>query len=659
MLFICKISIDGVIYNATDDFKNWEDIKSEYRRRNFDGVSFSHTGDYEFVGKAREILKEEYRKNYLSAQANILFYVRNNRWVYEQVYDERVDFSTYKDDGYILSVHSKENDLENIVTAKKSVKYEYPVSELKEAGQLEYDGLRMENTQNWVIAGESVKDSGDVIVTPNPQETLNYTLPIYKTTDEILNQNKILLSDEKINITDEKDKDYIIEAINDCDIELNIDLLFRIESDAILSGSLAAMRLYINENGTDIPPSTAGVFTHVKALIPLNLKRGDIVKLKVAIQKGFDPWYYPIRFSEVSIFAKWIDRLPTPEKIDVINPVNLLNRLISSMADGSEAYHGEIEYEPAGSKLQDCVLLAAESIRGIEPDAEKGKAGAKIYSSFSDFASWMEAVFGYAYELTGNSVIFRHRTRYFNAALDIEKTIENYNEFKYSIVSSLIWSSVKIGYNKQDYSNVNGRDEFRFTNTFSNKSVAPEAARDTALSLISPYRADAYGIEFLVQERGEKTKDDYSDNDLFFVGASYNPSDGLYYLVRNLTASGLIAGDTMFNLMYSPRFMILANREYIGISANLLEFASGEGNTDVLIDGISEKESVSISRNEALASVGEIEVETADDILPVNKLAPVQIYVGNNRYICFIKDILFGTAKESEVAYTLIVKEML
>ena len=87
--------------------------------------------------------------------------------------------------------------------------------------------------------------------------------------------------------------------------------------------------------------------------------------------------------------------------------------------------------------------------------------------------------------------------------------------------------------------------EFRFTTEYSTGITIT----DNVYELISPYRADAYGIEFLVQKRGKDTTDDESDNDVFFVGANLTGKE--YKLIRTgWDVSGVLDPKTMFNSMY-------------------------------------------------------------------------------------------------------------
>lgn len=223
----------------------------------------------------------------------------------------------------------------------------------------------------------------------------------------------------------------------------------------------------------------------------------------------------------------------------------------------------------------------------------------------------MEAEFGYVPIIEhGSKVKFIHRDKLFVSTL-AKKLEKNINNYELKVNDSLIYSSVKVGYDKQDYDSINGRDEFRFTSEFSTGLQLI----DNTLSLISPYRADAYGIEFLVQKRGEDTTDSDSDNDVFFVSCQ---SNGNYLtLYRPYSASqlsGLLSPETMFNIQYSPRFMLEANKQYIGTCASTLKFASSDGNSDVSIDGVKETDDFQIP--ERLFSVSEVEVSTSDLTIP-------------------------------------------
>ena len=63
------------------------------------------------------------------------------------------------------------------------------------------------------------------------------------------------------------------------------------------------------------------------------------------------------------------------------------------------------------------------------------------------------------------------------------------------------------------YNSINGRGEFNFTNKYTTGCTVS----DKSLKLISKYRCDSYGIEFMAQKRGAESTDNESDTDVFFV----------------------------------------------------------------------------------------------------------------------------------------------
>ena len=180
---------------------------------------------------------------------------------------------------------------------------------------------------------------------------------------------------------------------------------------------------------------------------------------------------------------------------------------------------------------------------------------------------------------------------------------------------------------------------------------------DNTLSLISPYRADAYGIEFLVQKRGEDTTDSDSDNDVFFVSCD---QDGvnlkLYRPYSAAQLSGLLSPESMFNIQYSPRFMLEANKKYIGACTNLLKFASSDGNSDVSINGIKETDDLPIP--ERLFTVSEVEVSTSDIKAPADLTGLVSFNNKGEIITGYIKQLELNIAKEKAATYTLIVKDI-
>jgi hypothetical protein len=208
---------------------------------------------------------------------------------------------------------------------------------------------------------------------------------------------------------------------------------------------------------------------------------------------------------------------------------------------------------------------------------------------------------------------------------------------------------VNVGYEKQEYDSVNGKDEFRFTNIY-NTGIT---ISDGKLELISPYRADAYGIEFLAQRIGEDTTDNSSDTDVFFVCVKKGSSP--YLLDRTDNISGVISPTSMFNVMYAPTTIIEANKEYLGGLVSELDYASSEGNTSVSINGKMENRNITLDGG--LFLVNEVEVETSDMEMPEDMTGVVEFSHQGEKVRGYYKNANFHYTRTKSSKITLIVKK--
>ena len=120
--------------------------------------------------------------------------------------------------------------------------------------------------------------------------------------------------------------------------------------------------------------------------------------------------------------------------MDAIRPIDVLNRLLKSMNGGNEGIYGEIA-SGVDERLDNCVILAAESIRGIPQ--------AKLYTSYTKFKNWMETVFGFVPVINGVTVFFKHRDKLFSDN-NVKDLNSSFSSFEYKVDSSRIYSLVRV-----------------------------------------------------------------------------------------------------------------------------------------------------------------------------------------------------------------------
>ena len=636
--FRCELIVGGHSYEATDDLVNWEDVELAYKRADLDGVVRNFSTKFEFANGAYSLLLGEYRANYLQASAQVVFYTRNNSWLWNELFRCALDFSTFSYTGTTCEINAVDDSLASLIKAKRGTEYEYSVANIREDVPLHYDRMIIKSQVTWIPLKED--DSQD------------QSIYVYHTRD-YQNIPMILLSD-----AESKDAYAFLEYPTTyrefsqftADKTVRILVDFDVESTGVSGdGTLIILKETKLDNDAYMKNlGQVGAFNgqgtvHVSWDLTHEFEAGYGLAIGLTVATGNDN---TITVRNFKLCALSWDYRGEPVNIDAVKPSTLLNRLLKSMNGGEEGITGEIA-EDVDTRLENTLLLAAESVRGLD--------GAKLRTSYTKFCDWMSAEFGFVPVVDDGAkkVTFVHRDSLFKDT-EVKDLGDSCTEFRYTVNEGLIYARVRVGYDKVDYDSVNGRDEFRWTNSYETGVTLT----DTSLDLISPYRADAYGIEFLAAKRGEDTTDDGSDNDVFMAGAALDSDGTRYELVRggDYAVTGVISPGTMFNGMYAQRFMVAANEKYIGVFADGLAFASAEGNGEAAVGGVRTDADLAITGR--LFTVGEVEVETGDQSLPSDLGGYFRLEKNGATYKGYLKEVGFGVGKAQAVGYTLIVKEV-
>jgi hypothetical protein len=655
MYFKAELLIGGSTYSISNCIANWDDIKAKLSRNNLDSINRTITTNYEFVKEARALINSEYALNAFSSNATIVFKKRNNSRDYDEVFRCRLDFSTYKDDGYIVTLSSIDDNLQAIIKSKGSTEYEFDAMSLTNmVGGLTYDGIEIEQNVSWTIAGDST-DDGDVVTFTRGNN--NLSLPLYIIKNETLYNNKVEVQDQEmfeglIDFAEQEEIKFIV-AKEDVIVPVHINLQFKVSG----SPNEAELALGIIRHSQSLGYyidvvkrwNANSEYVTVNETVQVSMIKGDHLILFWSNTYNTAPGTLTIKNSDNPISIKLEDRLKTPVWINVIAPHNFGTALLKSMTgDSNISCSIETSSDP---RFQTLFLFPAELIRGIP--------NAKIYSSFNKFRDWLSSVFGYTYAIENGNVVFRHRTAFFGD--NVVKTIDKYNNFELSVNKSLLYASVTGGYEKQEYETVNGRDEFHFSETFTTGLTLNESS----LSLISPYRADCYGFELLVHKRGADTTDNGSDKTIFFMKCVQNPATTIIgdYIPDRFTTinSGVNSPTTLFNAMFSPRRSILSNIDLISACATALNttltFASSEGNSEIVIEEVSEKADIPLITAGRKLLAQNIKFETPDNDMPGNWSGIIELERNGNVYRGYIDSASFNLAKPDSAEYNLIQRE--
>lgn len=259
-----------------------------------------------------------------------------------------------------------------------------------------------------------------------------------------------------------------------------------------------------------------------------------------------------------------------------INPQVLLQKFLDRMADQPGRYKATINWRQDEATDYRLRLLAAESIAGYKTPY--------LHGNIKDFMNWMR-VMGYEYEITGNEIIYRPREQFYTTDQMINLTEAKLNDLTISPATNVLYATVKVGYEKQDY-NDDYLDGLEANALFQYGTGIDALEGD--MDLTSPYRADAIGIQLLYRDpETGKTESDQRDNpdeDIFVVVLN-KTGDNTVYTAVTLDVFDQLSGTYLElpNALVSAPYLVQYNAPVIGISTNRLTFASTTGNKDAMI----------------------------------------------------------------------------
>lgn len=646
-----------------------------YTRPYYNGVIRKSNSKLLLIGEARRLLIEEYRKNYLNSKAAFSVYCIDNRWEYYKAWECPLDFATFEYDTYYAELFCKDNSATALIKSNNNTKFEFPVDELKDENQLNYDGIVMKNHITLQLTGESIEGDSNMYKEVNGAACV-YWIPPFRVinTDDVLIEGVLKYQDQKEAVSGKYDPNdaagswyvpdnnnttsYFLECHEDTTVEIDFSNLkiwdkFQEESKPNSEGINGSQLIFLfyKISGNTVTRIENQYYTDTKRTI--SLVAGE--KLQLAVCR-LNSWGNVIGNTTIYMTnglanIYWEAQIKDIY-IDVVSLNTLLGKILSSISSDMVTLTGSICETINGvenERLKNTKIVAAESIRQM--------VGAKIYTSFKDFSAFMESVFGYVYEIipiateeyTEDSIVtFKHRSEVF--ANEVVKSIRIATETRFCINKGLIYSALKIGYEKQDYDNGNnGFDEFNFTNHYSTGTTLST----TTLELLCPYRADCYGFEQVAEKRGKSEESSNSDNDVFIVKVLPELSNNQYIIDRNLNIGGAFS-NTVFNGTFAPPYMVEANKQYIGSFCKKLKFASSEGYSTIIVGGV--PMSADIELNDPLFSVGEVAFKTNDFILPKNFQGLIEFEWEGRKYQGYLADVEISYASSGILEYKLLEK---
>jgi hypothetical protein len=210
-----------------------------------------------------------------------------------------------------------------------------------------------------------------------------------------------------------------------------------------------------------------------------------------------------------------------------LRPIDLLKQIISKLSNGK--YTANSNFFAANNNI---VTTCGEALRGLI-DTTTGNLKAVIKTSLQDFYNSYRSLYPSAGFLAAKVI---------NDVLWIEPATDFYNDLtqvfnlgdvaklKTEVADEYIYNSIKTGFPVQQYDERNGKYEFNGTSEWK----APNTV-NKELNLVTKYRGDSYGMEFIRGKLNNKdTTDAKSDNENFLIVIS----DDKFTVTTDIYADG-------------------------------------------------------------------------------------------------------------------------
>lgn len=502
---------------------------------------------------------------------------------YRLEYKSRLDLSKFDGDVRTgIGTNLLQDDVFSLVQANESAVYSLPCNASNpKAVRVLFDGILLQDKFNYQPV-DTVFNSSD---------NQWHTVPLAFLNNEgdnvgIVNNSPNLdsFSSPHTYITDPTNNNYLMKSVDPITVHIKGSIVIDVE----WIGAPTLVGLFAIEFATDLaafpPPadyiliSTTTGLAGGRRTIPvdmtIDLAAGEKLFMLMAVEQvvGGNSFTVHLESSNLSIlFAS----KQVPSLAWGIRPLDALQQMVSQMTNGK--FTADSNFFRANNNK---VIISGSSLRNF-PDA---------VAQF-DFKDWFKS-YSCEYFLGAtvrNGVFFIEPvTKIYNSSKEL-KRVENASKVKLTVAQDRIYNSAKVGYAKNTYNQRNGRYEF---NCIHNYKFAINNVINQ-LDLVSPFRADPFGAEFIrTNYPNLNTTDDKGDADIWMIDISdaVGHAEGEISTAIAFTVETLILAAPVIKSPFTNSTIYFANPTISGVSqANMLItiYVDGEidGTTNADSDG--------------------------------------------------------------------------
>jgi hypothetical protein len=613
-----SLTYNGVTTILKTEPDTWQDYTLEWKMDTLFWTRALSLGiPTKFIKDGKEIIDRAFRERGVNAE--VMFKIERfdyttGVWAYKTIYHNRLNFTSLISERDYAELESEPQGLMALLARKGDQEFEIDMTDGK---VVNYDRIEFNQYAEYHVVG-LVRTSGQ----------LNDFIPTIIVDEENVMRdkygNKTIEFQSIAFFTGSEDSIisngmYFIKCLKSISFQLNIDIGIKINESRNIIYSEDTPPIVDNPDGTlsvricdrnknvmfetiksnwYITGDTSDGIISIKRNYEINTHFS--LHLPVSLMHGNE---YYIIFKFTGYDESTVDRFEMStnitaqtstwkyrgdhKQINTINPEQLGKRLLAKITEGQI---GTFDFQLPATYNQYAITCG---------DAIRGTADAKIKTTFNNLFRTYSRLFQLKMDIVENAdgsetATMKLLEDFFEAAKPDGSNVIDLGE-----VTELRWkpwvdqtvNTIKVGYEDNSYENSDGKGEFNTELQFS----TPITSKTNTLDLMIPYRADSYGIEYvLIDFEKDATTDSKADNDVFLIHVNGNNE-----VNRSVPISGTYADSTMFNAALSPKSILRRNGRLISSMLDKIQpvngknviFGSSKKDRDVVIGGVHERES--------------------------------------------------------------------
>lgn len=553
--------------------KGWMESELKWERGfEWHGVFTNYSNPLQFVNDGALILRDIYYNTGVEGACQLLIEKHTNEvatFGHVEYYKGDIDFSRFKDMKDFVQVEIMEGGFLAELKAKQSTAYEIDVEQNPDVIWVKMDGLDLQASSEWLdLPNETIKD--DLVTTFKVPTFLQY-LPKGVSFYATMQDQLMLLQGDVANlivnfssvsqdITLEHTFNYNVDTITS---DGHFGYLYAIVGPNSPSAISAINTYWIYQDLTGLLIGQSGTFTGSDTQT-ITIPSGLACRVVVG-------WFTDATFTSLnSSLSCNVDQLGSNIKMTLLNkypesyipairPLTLGQNVLDKITTG---------WTMNGDPMTDndtYVLTSGDALRNL--------SNSKIKTSWEDMFKAYDCMWlcGFRQDISASDAYIEYRS-YLYDSVSATKDLGSVKKLEISPLTQEMFSKLKIGYKPYNYDDFNGKEEPNTEYQFSTglKRVQNEK------NLVSPYRADMYGIELTRANLTDKVEaDSDNDNEVFWLHIEGTPAGAVpdgpgvgqdyYELDRTANASitsGLISQTTAFNIELTPKRRMRTWGEY-------------------------------------------------------------------------------------------------